>query len=67
MNVEGLVNPLPTVHAARCVTCRKLTNAPIPVRWIPSASGPGTTLHACPLHAPGLTPGPTPGELDQIA
>ncbi|MDK1472251.1 hypothetical protein QNO07_02215 [Streptomyces sp. 549] len=65
MNVGGLTGPPPDVLVALCVTCREPTSAPVPVRWVQSTSGPGATLYACPAHAPGLTPGPTPGELDR--
>ncbi|WP_406737589.1 hypothetical protein OG365_07050 [Streptomyces sp. NBC_00853] len=36
---------------------------PVPVRYIESTSGPGTTLWACPEHAESVAPGPMPGEL----
>lgn len=48
---------------ALCCDCHRLTTAPIPVRWIPSTSGPGTTLYACPEHAAKLGAGPTPGDV----
>ncbi|MFJ9161193.1 hypothetical protein ACIRPS_30835 [Streptomyces griseoviridis] len=54
-------------HVALCVKCKALTRAPIPVRYIQSNSGPGTTLYACPDHAAELTPGPFPGELERGA
>ncbi|MEU2179291.1 hypothetical protein [Streptomyces thermolilacinus] len=66
MSPEGLTSE-PAVTVALCIKCHKLTNAPVAVRWIQSTSGPGTTLYACPDHAPGLTPGPMPGELDKPA
>jgi hypothetical protein len=53
----------PEVLAGRvavCVVCKTLTRAPIPVRYIQSNSGPGTTLYACPEHAVKLGAGPTP-------
>ncbi|MBW1603390.1 hypothetical protein JJV70_15020 [Streptomyces sp. JJ66] len=49
-------------HVALCVVCETYTRAPVPARWIPSASGPGTTLYACPEHATDLAPGPTPDD-----
>lgn len=63
MTVDGLTNPLPAVNVALCVECHTLTNAPVPVRWIQSTSGPGTTLYACPEHAVKLGAGPTPGDV----
>lgn len=63
---EALTNELPAVGIALCIECRELTNAPVPIRWIQSVSGPGTTLYACPGHAVDLIPGPMPGELDQV-
>lgn len=55
----------PVVLAGRvvlCVECKTLTRAPIPVRYIESNSGPGTTLYACPNCAPKLGAGPTPDD-----
>lgn len=49
--------------AALCIECKALTRAPIPVRWIESTSGPGTTLYACPDHAVKLGAGPTPDDV----
>lgn len=63
MTRDGLTNR-PLVTVAWCVTCRTLTNAPLPVRWIESDCGPGTTLWACPTHAAELVPGPVEGELE---
>lgn len=63
MTREALTNELPAVNVALCVECRALTHAPVPIRWIESVSGPGTTLYACPGHAEQLVPGPMPGEL----
>ncbi|MFD7646729.1 MULTISPECIES: hypothetical protein [Streptomyces] len=59
---------IPTVPApsgAPCCRCKRWTYAPVAVRWIPAASGPGHTLYACPSHAAGLIPGPLPGELER--
>ncbi|MFF2507086.1 hypothetical protein ACFVTY_27480 [Streptomyces sp. NPDC058067] len=50
-------------HVALCVECKTLTHAPIPVRYIQSNSGPGTTLYACPEHAVKLGAGPTPDDV----
>lgn len=63
MTPERFFPPLPAVQVALCVRCHRNTTAPIAVRWIESTSGPGTTLWACPDHAPELTPGPMPDEL----
>jgi hypothetical protein len=63
---EGL-SSVPAVTVALCIKCHKLTNAPVAVRWIQSASGPGTTLYACPDHVAELAPGPLPGELERGA
>ncbi len=60
MTREGLTNELPAVNVALCIACHRLTEAPVPIRWIQSVSGPGTTLYGCPTCAPDLTPGPTP-------
>ncbi|MFI5940676.1 hypothetical protein ACIBCB_10530 [Streptomyces uncialis] len=51
--------------AALCIECKTVTGAPVPVRWIQSSSGPGTTLYACPDHAMKLGAGPTPGDVLQ--
>ncbi|WP_406002185.1 hypothetical protein [Streptomyces sp. NBC_00829] len=50
-------------HVALCVECKTVTRAPIPVRWIQSTSGPGTTLYACPDHAVKVGAGPTPDDV----
>lgn len=63
MTRDGLTDAPPVGDVALCVKCRRLTTAPVPVRYIESTSGPGTALWACPEHAEGLTPGPMPGEL----
>ncbi|WP_167350592.1 hypothetical protein [Streptomyces yangpuensis] len=39
-----------------------MTVAPVAVRHIERASGPGVTVYACPDCAPLLTPGPLPAE-----
>ncbi|MFJ1845832.1 MULTISPECIES: hypothetical protein [unclassified Streptomyces] len=54
----------PVISMALCIRCKTVTYAPIPVRWIESTSGPGTTLYACPAHAVALVPHPIPGELE---
>lgn len=51
-------------HVALCVVCKKVTKTPVPVRDIPSTSGPGTTLYACPEHVADVCPGSVLGELD---
>ncbi|GGP40462.1 hypothetical protein [Streptomyces melanogenes] len=48
---------------AVCCDCHGITRAPIPVRWIQSTSGPGTTLYVCPDCAPRYSPGPQWDEL----
>lgn len=55
MTVEELFPVVLTGFVALCVECKTVAQAPIPVRWIQSTSGPGTTLYACPDHA--VTPG----------
>ncbi|MCX5203898.1 hypothetical protein OG897_20875 [Streptomyces sp. NBC_00237] len=60
MTREWLNGTLPEPTPALCIGCKCLTTAPVVVRCIESASGPGTTLYACPTCAPKLTPGPTP-------
>lgn len=52
-----------TGFVALCIRCHRNTTAPTPVRWIESTSGPGTTLYACPDHAPELGAGPTPDDV----
>lgn len=47
---------------AVCVLCERETFAPVAVRYIERASGPGETLYACPDCAPHLAPGPLPAE-----
>ncbi|MEU2825899.1 hypothetical protein ABZ763_27460 [Streptomyces bacillaris] len=64
MTREGLTLRPSFGHVALCVVCKTNTKAPVPVRDIPSTSGPGTTLYACPEHAAALPPGPIAGELD---
>lgn len=60
MTADELFPSLPPVRGALCIRCHRNTTAPIPVRWIESNSGPGTTLYACPDCAPTLGAGPTP-------
>ncbi|MBT2489993.1 hypothetical protein J7E96_16005 [Streptomyces sp. ISL-96] len=50
------------MSAAVYCRCERLTLAPVAVRYIEPASGPGVTLYACPDCAPRLTPGPLPAE-----
>lgn len=51
--------PAPEPSGASCVRCKRWTYAPVPVRYIERASGPGVTLYACPSHAVALGAGPT--------
>ncbi|QNE75636.1 hypothetical protein [Streptomyces finlayi] len=60
MTAEELFPVVLAGFVALCVECKTITRAPIPVRWIQSTSGPGTTLYACPTHAVTLGAGPTP-------
>jgi hypothetical protein len=62
MTREWLNGMLPEPIPALCIGCDRLTEAPVPIRWIQSTSGPGTTLYGCPTCAPKLTPGPTPDD-----
>ncbi len=48
--------------ATSCCRCERMTVAPVAVRHIERASGPGVTVYACPDCAPLLTPGPLPAE-----
>ncbi|MCX4677236.1 hypothetical protein OG413_18340 [Streptomyces sp. NBC_01433] len=54
----------PVITMALCVRCKTVTYAPVPIRYMQSTSGPGTTLYACPAHAVALVTGPVPGELE---
>ncbi|MET8706495.1 hypothetical protein [Streptomyces californicus] len=47
-------------RVALCIECETVTRAPVPVRYIASTSGPGTTLYACPEHAVKLGANLTP-------
>ncbi len=60
MTYDWLNGTLPEPTPALCIGCERLTTAPVPIRWIESVSGPGTTLYACPDCAPHLSSGPTP-------
>ncbi|MFD7069853.1 hypothetical protein ACFV97_21780 [Streptomyces sp. NPDC059913] len=60
MTAEELFPEVLAGHVALCVDCKRVTHAPIPVRYVESNSGPGTTLYACPDHAVALGSGPTP-------
>ncbi|SEQ67956.1 hypothetical protein SAMN04487983_100765 [Streptomyces sp. yr375] len=64
MTRDGLTLRPTFGHVAMCVVCHENTKAPVPVRDIPSTSGPETTLYACPDHAAEVSPGPILGELD---
>lgn len=50
------------MSAAVCCRCKRLTFAPVAVRYVERVSGPGRTLYACPDCAPHLAPGPLPAE-----
>lgn len=63
MTRDALFAPPPLGRVALCIACKTLTTVPVPVRYIESTSGPGTTLWACPEHAESVAPGPMPGEL----
>ncbi len=65
MTRDALTNELPAVTVALCIGCNRQTSAPVPIRWIESVSGPGTTLYGCPDCVPKLAPGPLPGELPE--
>ncbi|MFB6909155.1 hypothetical protein ACFCWB_33250 [Streptomyces bacillaris] len=67
MTADELFPEVLAGHVALCIECNTNTRAPVPVRWIESSSGPGTTLYACPDHVADLTPGPFPGELERGA
>lgn len=67
MTRDALTAALTPASGARCCRCRNWTTAPVPVRYIERASGPGMILYACPSHAVAFTPGPIPGELDNPA
>jgi hypothetical protein len=63
MTAEELFPEVPPVLVVVCCGCTTLTSAPIAVRWIPRASGPGVTLYACPSCAPKLGAAATPGDV----
>lgn len=63
VTADALTGSPPEFRTVECCDCGRETAAPIAVRWIPRASGSGTTLYACPECEPTLTLGPTPGEL----
>ncbi|WP_405647472.1 hypothetical protein [Streptomyces uncialis] len=46
MTADELFPEVLAGRVALCVGCHEVTSAPIPVRYIESASGPGTTLYA---------------------
>jgi len=55
----------PVVLAGRValrIERKTLTRAPVPARWIQSASDPGTTLYSCPDHVVTLGAGPAPDD-----
>ncbi|MFC7817316.1 hypothetical protein ACFUTR_22065 [Streptomyces sp. NPDC057367] len=64
MTRDGLTLRLTFGHVALCVVCKTDTKAPVPIRDIPSTSGPGMTLYACPEHVVDVSPGPILGGLD---
>ncbi|MEV0275967.1 hypothetical protein AB0I22_06205 [Streptomyces sp. NPDC050610] len=59
MTAEELFRPVPPAVVATCCVCRTLTSAPIAVRYIETASGPGHTLYVCPDHIYGVELGMT--------
>ncbi|MEV7831577.1 hypothetical protein AB0P12_13255 [Streptomyces subrutilus] len=63
MTAEELFPEVLAGHVALCVGCHEVTRAPVPVRYIESVSGPGTTLYACPDHAVKYGAGPTPEDV----
>lgn len=63
MSPEELFPEVSPDPSANCCDCGRLTGAPIAVRHIGSASGPGTTLYACPECFPRLDGGPTPEDV----
>lgn len=48
------------MSTAICCHCGRSTEAPVTVRYIPSASGPGFSLYACPDCAIKHGAGPSP-------
>ena len=40
------------MSTAVCCRCERDTVAPVPVRYVERASGPGVTVYACPDRAP---------------
>ncbi|UGY91038.1 hypothetical protein [Streptomyces gobiensis] len=42
----------------QCCRCHRTTPAPVPVRIIHAATGPGRTVYACQVCAPHIPPGP---------
>lgn len=51
---------------AWCVECKTVTRAPVAIRWVPGASGPGRTLYACPTHTVALGVEPTPEDVPRV-
>ncbi|MBB5934604.1 hypothetical protein [Streptomyces zagrosensis] len=49
-------------RSATCLRCKRLTYAPIEVRYTERASGPGVALYACPDCAPRYVPSPSPDD-----
>ncbi|AJC60162.1 hypothetical protein [Streptomyces sp. 769] len=47
------------MSGAVCCRCGRPTLAPVAVRYVERASGPGVTVYACPDCAPRLTLGPS--------
>lgn len=60
MSADGLFPYLPPARDPAPNPCHRSPTAPIPVRWIESNSGPGTTLYACSGCAPTRGVGPRP-------
>lgn len=63
MSIDELFPDVSPDPAAYCCDCGRLTRAPIAVRHLHTANGPGITLHACPHCFPNHDPGPTPTDL----
>lgn len=62
MTVDGLTNPVPPALVVVCCGCGCLTGAPVEVRYVERASGPGAALYACPDCVHRYSPGPQWGD-----
>lgn len=54
------------MSTAVCCRCGRPTEAPVTVGYIPSASGPGFSLYACPDCALKIDPGPSPEDAQSV-